>query len=89
MASSAADGSSPFFRARCVATPACTLITEMLWVSESCSSRAIRSRSSTARRRATSSRVRSASSARFSTSRTCMCHCTNETTPTTPETNQP
>ena len=39
---------------------------EMLWVSESCSSLAMRSRSSPARRSAASSRVRSASSARCS-----------------------
>ncbi len=37
-------------------TPACTLITEMLWASTSCSSCAIRSRSSSARRRAASAR---------------------------------
>ena len=43
----------------------------MLCVSESCSSRAMRSRSSTALRRAASSLVRSASSARCSTSRRC------------------
>ncbi|MER6504179.1 DUF6223 family protein [Streptomyces sp. NPDC001455] len=36
-------------------------MTEIWWVSESCSSRAIRSRSSSARRREVSSRVRSAS----------------------------
>ena len=89
IASSASEGSSPFLRARWAATPACTLITEMLWVSESCSSRAIRSRSSTARRRATSSRVRSASSARLSTSRMRACHCTDATTPNAAETSQP
>ena len=47
--------------ARWTATPVCTLMSEMLWVSESCRSRAMRRRSSAARRRASSSRVRSAS----------------------------
>ena len=42
---------------------------EIWWVSESCSSRAMCSRSSSARRRAVSSRVRSASSARRSACR--------------------
>ena len=45
-------------------TPACTLISAMWWATTSCSSRAMRSRSSATRRRASSSRVRSARSAR-------------------------
>jgi hypothetical protein len=49
---------------RCRATPAWTLIREMLWASTSCSSRAMRMRSSPARRLASSARVRSASSRR-------------------------
>ena len=40
-------------------------------------------------RRATSSRVRSASSARLSTSRMRACHCTDATTPNAAETSQP
>jgi hypothetical protein len=55
----------------------------MLCVSESCSSRAILSRSSMALRWAASSLVRSASSARCSTSRMCSCHIQN-VTPMTP-----
>jgi hypothetical protein len=39
---------------RCSATPDCTLMSEMLWASTSCSSRAMSSRSSLARRRASS-----------------------------------
>ncbi len=60
---------SPRLRATWTATSACTLMIEIWWVSESCSSRAMRSRSSSARRRAVSSRVRSASSARRSACR--------------------
>ncbi len=48
----------------CEATPACTLTSAMWWATTSCSSRAIRIRSSATRRRASSSRVRSARSAR-------------------------
>jgi hypothetical protein len=66
-----------------MATPACTLITEMLWVSESCNSRAIRNRSSPARRRAVSSRVRSASAARSSAARTAASRC-RDTSAVTP-----
>ena len=69
------------------ATPDCTLITDMLWVSESCSSRAIRSRSSPARRRAVSSRVRSASTAR-SAARTAASRC-RDTSAVTPAANDP
>ena len=45
-------------------TPAWTLIATIAWATTSCTSRAIRSRSSPTRRRASSSRVRSAVSAR-------------------------
>ena len=61
----------------------------MLWVSESCSSRAIRSRSSIALRWAASSLVRSASSARCSTSRTCSCQMRTVTSMTPAEMTQP
>ena len=50
---------------RCRATPAWTLIREMLWASTSCSSRAMRMRSSPARRFASSARVRSAARRRW------------------------
>ena len=89
IASSAGGISSPRLRARCTATPAWTWMTEMLCVRESCSSRAMRSRSSMALRRAASSLVRSASSARCSTSRTCSCHMRNVTTMTPAEMSQP
>ena len=55
---------------RWAATPAWTLITPMVWETTSCSSLAIRSRSSVTRRRASSSRVRSARSARSRSSAT-------------------
>ncbi len=42
---------------RCRAAPACTLMREMLWASTSCSSRAMRRRSSLVRRLASSSRL--------------------------------
>jgi hypothetical protein len=61
----------------------------MLCVRESCSSRAMRKRSSTALRRAVSSLVRSASSARCSTSRRCSCHIRNATAMTPAEMSQP
>ena len=61
----------------------------MLCVSESCSSRAMRSRSSMALRWAASSFVRSASSARASTSRTCNCHMRKVTTMTPAEMSHP
>jgi len=89
IASSAGGTSSPRLRARCTATPAWTWITEMLCVRESCSSRAMRRRSSIALRRAASSLVRSASSARCSTSRTCSCHMRNVTTMTPAEMSHP
>ena len=54
---------------RCSATPACTLISEMLWASTSCSSRAMRRRSSLARRRASSARAAWRSPARSSWTR--------------------
>ena len=49
---------------RCSATPDCTLISDTWWASTSCTSRAMRSRSSPARRLACSSRVASAWTAR-------------------------
>ena len=55
---------------RWAATPAWTLITPMVWETTSCSSLAIRIRSSSTRRRASSSRVRSARSARSRSSAT-------------------
>ena len=56
---------------RCSATPACTLMSEMLWASTSCSSRAMRSRSSLARRRASSARTAARSSSSRISSRRC------------------
>lgn len=50
----------------CEATPACTLTSAMWWATTSCSSRAMRSRSSATRRLASSSRVRSARTAHSS-----------------------
>jgi len=76
-------------RARCAATPACTLTTEMLWVSESCSSRAIRSRSSAATRWAIASRVRSASASFSSTARIRPCHWCTAAAPMIADTLQP
>src|SRR5581483_3651610 len=61
----------------------------MLCVRESCSSLAMRRRSSIARRRAASSLVRSASSARCSTSRRCSCHRRNDTAMTPAEISHP
>ena len=62
---------------------------EMLWVSESCSSLAMRSRSSPARRRAASSRVRSASAARCSASSRYAWRCRVTIAATPAATNQP
>ena len=54
---------------RCSATPACSAIVARLWPTTSCTSRAIRSRSSATWRLASSARVCSASSSRARRSR--------------------
>ncbi len=89
MASSAGGTSSPRLRARWTATPAWSLTIEMLWVRESCNSRAIRRRSSPARRNAASSRVRSASRARCSVWRRYACQLRSARPVTTAHRNQP
>ena len=63
MAVSAVRACSGCSSMRCRATPACTLMSEMLWASTSCSSRAMRSRSSLAWRRLLLGRVWNASHA--------------------------
>ena len=60
IAASAVRACSGSSSSRCRATPAWTLIREMWWATTSCTSRAMRSRSSPTRRRASSSRLCSA-----------------------------
>jgi hypothetical protein len=64
MAVNAGRACSGWSSSRCSPTPACTLISEMLWASTSCSSWAMRSRSSLAWRRASSARVAASSATR-------------------------
>ncbi len=63
MAWRAAAAWSGWLSSTWAAMPACTLIIDMLWATTSCSSRAIRSRSASTRRRASSSQACSARSA--------------------------
>ena len=66
IASSARLASSGWVSITCTPTPACTVITLMAWATTSCSSRAIRSRSSATARAASSIRSRSSTAARAS-----------------------